>query len=144
MYNWSQHSRWHSGWHSVLGSKRLQTNTVWLFTNLIHLPRRRLPPLEMVDAAVCGPPSAPAVAHRNAQTNLKKLQYGIAGCVQKHVGCQSPICPNNYIDTWTVESNTETMPSFWDLVDKEAEKHCMEKLQVEISWWCNSLIPSVM
>ena len=82
---------------------------------------------DIFNAAECGLPSALAVAHLNAQTNLKKLQYGKAKCVQMHVGCQSP-CPNNYIDSWTVESNKDEMSSVWDLVDKEAEKHCMEKV----------------
>ena len=83
---------------------------------------------DIFNAAECGLPSALAVAHLNAQTNLKKLQYGKAKCVQMHVGCQSPICPNNYIDTWSIERSTDTMSSIWDFVDKEAEKHCMEKV----------------
>ena len=63
------------------------------------------------------------------QTNLKNLQFGTDKCVQMHVGCDSIICPDNYIDNWTLDSNKELISSVWELKDKEAGLHCMKKVE---------------
>ena len=94
-----------------------------------------VPPLGVVDdianIALCGTNSALAAAHLNAQTNLKKLTFGSEKCVQMHIGCDSIICPDNHIDTWTLKSDKEVISTVWDLTDVESDKHCMKKV---IEW----------
>ena len=46
-----------------------------------------------------------------------------------HVGCDSIICPDNYIDNWTLDSNKELISSVWELKDKAAGLHCMKKVE---------------
>ena len=67
-----------------------------------------IPPLTMVDDTlnICGIDSGLATAHLNAQTNLKKLQYGESKCKKLHI--------------------EEEAKSILDLVDTEAGKHLIE------------------
>ena len=45
-----------------------------------------------------------------------------------HVGGKSVTCPDNFIDTWTLQSKKEKISSVWDLEDVESGQHCMEKV----------------
>ena len=92
-----------------------------------------VPPLGMVDigianVAYCGLDSALATAHLNSQTGLKNLQFGTEKCVKLHVGYKSIVCPDNYIDNWTLEKNKETVSSVWDLQDKESGLHSIKEV----------------
>ena len=91
-----------------------------------------IPPLGMVDDIAnisrCGIDSVLAAAHLNSQTNLKNLQFGKLKCVQMHVGNKSAICPDNFIDTWTLQSKNQKITSVWELEDVESDQHCMKKV----------------
>ena len=91
-----------------------------------------IPPLGMVDdianISLCGLDSVLATSHLNAQTNNKNLQFGESKCVQMHVGDKSATCPDNFIDTWTLQSKKEKVSSVWELEDVESGQHCMEKV----------------
>ena len=91
-----------------------------------------IPPLGMVDDIAnisrCGVDSVLAAAHLNSQTNLKNLQFGKLKCVQMHVGNKSASCPDNFIDTWTLQSKNQKVTSVWDLEDVESDQHCMKKV----------------
>ena len=94
--------------------------------------RVRLPPLGMVDDQLtvtkCGLGSVLASAHLNAYTNIKKLQFGAQKTVKMHIGNNNNICPQNWIDTFHLESTKKKATSLVDMVDVEGEKHCMEKV----------------
>ena len=45
-----------------------------------------------------------------------------------HVGDKSATCPDNFIDTWTLQSKKEKVSSVWELEDVESGQHCMEKV----------------
>ena len=89
-----------------------------------------MPPLTFVDdtigVSLCGTDSALTTAHLNAQTNMKKLQYGAQKCNKMHIGDNKVICPKNTIDTWIMEKETDTVESILEMVDKEGEMHEME------------------
>ena len=63
-----------------------------------------VPVLGMVDDQIgiskCGLDSALTTAHLNAQTNVKKLQFGANKCNKMHIGKKNHLCPDNTIDTW--------------------------------------------
>jgi len=88
------------------------------------------PPLTMVDDTLniskCGMDSGLATAHLNAQTNLKKLQYGESKCRKLHIGKSHAVCPNNTIDAWKLVKPHEDVTSILDLVNTEAVKHEIE------------------
>ena len=87
----------------------------------------KIPPLTMVDDTLnisnCGIDSGLATAHLNAQTNIKKLQYGESKCKKLHIGKSHVVCPKNTIDAWKLEKRNEEATSILDLVDTEAGKH---------------------
>ena len=89
-----------------------------------------MPPLTFVDdtigVSLCGMDSALTTAHLNAQTNIKKLQYGSQKCTKMHIGENKVICTKNSIDTWQLEIETEAAQSILDFVDKEDVQHEME------------------
>ena len=86
-----------------------------------------IPPLTMVDDALavsnCGLDSGLATAHLNAQTNIKKLQYGEAKCHKIHIGKTDVVCPTNTIDAWKLLKQSDEATSILDLVDTEINKH---------------------
>ena len=59
---------------------------------------------------------------------MKNLQFGTEKCVKLHVGYKSIVCPDNYIDNWTLEKNKETVSSVWDLQDKESGLHSIKEV----------------
>ena len=63
-----------------------------------------------------------------AQSNIKRLQYGQSKCVKLHIGCKENICTKNTIDTWVLgpKDNQGDVTSILDLVDKEGERHEMK------------------
>ena len=89
-----------------------------------------IPPLTMVDDTLniskCGVDSGLATAHLNAQTNIKKLQYGEAKCHKLHIGKSDVVCPVNKIDAWKLEKRDGEATSILDLVDTEAGPHVIE------------------
>ena len=95
-----------------------------------------IPPLGMVDDQVgvshCGIDSAISTAHLNAQTNIKKLQFGASKCHKMHIGKSSILCPRNTIDTWTMEKDHENAKTILEFSDKEGEPHEMELLQNDL------------
>ena len=66
-----------------------------------------IPPLTFVDdtigVSLCEMESALTIAHLNAQTNIKKLQYGAQKCNKLHIGDSKVVCPSNTIDTWKLD-----------------------------------------
>ena len=66
------------------------------------------------------------VAHLNSKTNIKKLQYGESKCQKLHVGKNRNICAENSVDTWSLEKESVSVSSVWELVDKEGGKHVIE------------------
>ena len=88
-----------------------------------------IPPLTMVDDSLvvtnCGLDSNLATAHLNAQTNIKKLQYGQAKCNKIHIGKSDILCPKNTIDAWKLVKQSDEATSILDYVDTEADRHEM-------------------
>ena len=82
-----------------------------------------VPPLAMVDdllcVSKCGLKSVQLNAFVNAKTNLKKLQFGITKCHKMHVGKQSAVCPDLYVDSWELKNADEIFTGVEDLVDEE-------------------------
>ena len=70
-----------------------------------------IPPLEMVDDTIgisnCGLDSVLMTAHLNAQTNIKKLQFGKDKCHKLHIGTNTNVCCDNFVDTWLMERKGE-------------------------------------
>ena len=73
--------------------------------------RVAIPPLGMIDDQICVANcelnSDLATAHLNAQTNIKKLQFGANKCHKLHIGRKCSICPENSLDTWSLEKPHE-------------------------------------
>ena len=92
--------------------------------------RVAIPPLGMVDdqicVANCGLDSALATAHLNAQTNIKKLQFGANKCHKLHIGRKCSSCPENSLDTWSLEKPHDNVQSVVELLDVEGKKHVIE------------------
>ena len=65
-------------------------------------------------------------SHLNAQTNLKKLQFGAKKCHKMHIGKNNVLCNHSSIDTWTLEKPSETIKSDMELIDKEGDTHELE------------------
>ena len=89
-----------------------------------------IPPLGMVDDTIgisyCGLDSVLTTAHLNSKTNIKKHQYGQDKCHKLHIGKNINICPDNSIDTWSMEKHSENISSVLEMVDKEGDKHILE------------------
>ena len=92
--------------------------------------RVAIPPLGMVDdqicVANCGLDSALATDHLNAQTNIKKLQFGANKCHKLHIGRKCSSCPENSLDTWSLEKPHDNVQSVVELLDVEGKKHVIE------------------
>ena len=92
-----------------------------------------IPPLGMVDDQIvvshCGLDSALATSHINTQTNLKKLQFGAAKCHKLHVGKSGSSCPENPIDTWSLEKPDNDVTSVVELSDVERGKHVIQLVE---------------
>ena len=92
-----------------------------------------IPPLGMVDDQIlvshCGLDSALATSHINTQTNLKKLQFGAAKCHKLHVGKSGSSCPENPIDTWSLENPDNDVTSVVELSDVERGKHVIQLVE---------------
>ena len=89
-----------------------------------------IPPLGMVDDTIgisnCGLDSVLMTAHLNAQTNIRKLQFGEDKCHKLHIGANTNVCCDNFVDTWYFERKGEDISSVIELVDKEGGKHLLE------------------
>ena len=92
-----------------------------------------IPPLGMVDDQIvvshCRLDSALATSHINTQTNLKKLQFGAAKCHKLHVGKSGSSCPENPIDTWSLENPDNDVTSVVELSDVERGKHVIQLVE---------------
>ena len=90
-----------------------------------------IPPLGMVDDRIvvshCRLDSALATSHIN--TNLKKLQFGAAKCHKLHVGKSGSSCPENPIDTWSLEKPDHDVTSVVELSDVEGGKHVIQLVE---------------
>ena len=113
----------------AIAEAQVENLTDHLYTYKDRLP---IPPLGMVDdqinVAYCGLDSALTTSHLNAQTNLKRLQFGAKKCQKLHVGRKCRICPEMSVDTWTLEKSSEDITSVVELVDKEGQKHILEEV----------------
>ena len=100
----------------------------YIYKNLVTVP-----PLGMVDDQVgiseCGLDSVISTASLNAQTNIKKLQFGESKCHKIHIGNKEILCPKNKIDTWTSEKSSDNITSVFELIDAEGEKHIISSLK---------------
>ena len=89
----------------------------------------KVPALGMVDDQIgvskCGIDSLLSTAHLNAQTNIKRLQFGAKKCHKLHIGKSNVVCPVNTINTWDLVPKHENVTSVFDLSDKEGEKFKM-------------------
>ena len=104
-----------------------------LADHLYHYKDRvPIPPLGMVDDQIsvsnCGLDSILAISHLNAQTNLKRLQFGAQKCHKLHIGRNCGICPDMEIDTWNLEKSSDNITSVVELVDAEGQKHILEEV----------------
>ena len=103
-----------------------------------------VPTLGMVDDQIgiseCGLDSAVSTAHLNAQTNIKKLQFGANKCHKIHIGGNKIVCPKNTIDTWTSVKSKENVSSVFEMIDAEGNKHFIES--VENSSYLRDIIQS--
>ena len=63
-----------------------------------------IPPLQMVDdqlaIAPCGLDAVITNSFMNAQTNLKRMQYGAHKCFRLHIGKNCNLCSDLNVDTW--------------------------------------------
>ena len=66
------------------------------------------------------------IAHLNASTNVKKLQFGAHKTVKMHIGNKNVTCPENIIDTFELKSSKDKVTTIMDMVDVESDKHIME------------------
>ena len=92
-----------------------------------------IPPLGMVDDTIgisnCGLDSVLMTAHLNAQTNIKKLQFGEDKCHKLHIGTNTNVCCDNFVDTWLMERKGEDITSIMELVDREGGRHLLETVK---------------
>ena len=97
-----------------------------------------IPPLGMVDDTIgisnCGLDSVLMTAHLNAQTNIRKLQFGEDKCHKLHIGANTNLCCDNFVHTWYLERKGEDISSVIELVDKEGGKHLLETVKSDKPW----------
>ena len=96
----------------------------------------KIPPLGMVDDQIgvskCGIDSLLSTSHLNAQTNVKRLQFGAKKCHKMHIGKSNLICPVNTINTWDLVPKHENVTSVFDLIDKEGNNYQMTCLSSDL------------
>ena len=68
-------------------------------------------------------------AHLNAQTNIRKLQFGEDKCHKLHIGANTNLCCDNFVDTWYFERKGEDISSVMELVDREGGSHLLETVK---------------
>ena len=94
-----------------------------------------VPPLAMVDDLVCvskcGLDSVLINAYINAQTNMKKLQFGSSKCHKMHVGMKTCFCPDLNVQNWEVKVVEDMFTGEKVIVDEEVGKHTMETSDTE-------------
>ena len=92
-----------------------------------------VPPLGMVDDQIgvshCGLDSALSTGHLNAQTNIKKLQFGASKCHKMHIGKSDILCPKNTIDTWKLVKDHDDAKTILKFSDIEGDPHVIEILE---------------
>ena len=92
-----------------------------------------IPPLGMVDDVVaisrCGSDSEAMNAFLNQKTNIKRLQYGPDKCHQLHVGKETTLCPELYIDQWKLAKKDEMKTGINNLEDVLGAPHLLKRLQ---------------
>ena len=86
-----------------------------------------VPPLGMVDnifaVSHCGHESVAMNAYLKQKTNIKRLQFGPDKCPQLHVGRDSEVCPELFIDTWKLAKRDEFKTGINNLVDVQENTH---------------------
>ena len=89
-----------------------------------------IPPLQMVDdqlaVSPCGMDAVITNAFMNAQTNLKRMQYGANKCFRLHIGKNCNLCSDLNVDTWDSVMEDFTPKSVWDLKDVVGPQHALE------------------
>ena len=104
-----------------------------------------VPPLGMVDDLVCvsecGPEAVMMNSYVNAQTNLKKLQFGPEKCKQLHVGKEGQKCQSLTVEKWIEievqndESDKAEIVDKWDgnitMAETEEEKYLGDIISVD-------------
>ena len=78
-------------------------------------------------APMCSSDTVELNAFINAKTNTKKLQFGEDKCVKMHVGGNSDLCPDVYIDTWKVQKVKDVTSNKVELVNKGGKLICLKK-----------------
>ena len=99
-------------------------------TDHLYRYKDRLPIDDQICVSHCGLDSALATSHLNAQTNLKRLQFGAKKCHKLHIGRKCRICPEMKIDTWNMEKSSDNVTSVVELVDVEGQKHILEEVDL--------------
>ena len=104
-----------------------------------------VPPLAMVDdlacISVCGLDTVMMNGFINAKTNIKKLQFGEKKCHRMHIGRESPVCPDLFIDNWKVETigkdgaenevEIDTFVGDFQIEDSDEEKYLGDLLTTD-------------
>ena len=65
----------------------------------------------------CGHESVAMNAYLNQKTNIKRLQFGPDKCHQLHVGKETTLCPELYIDQWKLAKKDEMKTGVNNLED---------------------------
>ena len=68
-------------------------------------------------------------AFLNQKTNIKKFQFGPDKCHQLHVGKESSLCPDLFIDHWKLVKKDELETDIGNLTDLLDDEHQMESLE---------------
>ena len=77
----------------------------------------------------CGVESVAMNAFVYRNTNLKKLQYGPEKCHQLHVGKNTGVCPELFIDEWKLVKKDELVTGIDNLVDVMENVHKVESVK---------------
>ena len=76
--------------------------------------------------APCGLDAVVTNSFMNAQTNLKRMQYGAHKCFRLHIGKNCNLCSDLNVDTWDSVMEDFTPKSVWDLKDVVGPQHALE------------------
>ena len=93
----------------------------------------KIPPLALVDdvlaMAKCGTNSVEITAFLNAQTNLRKLQFGINKCHKMHIGRDHSKCPDLYLDCWKLERKEDIIENIFEQIEVEDRAAAIEEVE---------------
>ena len=86
---------------------------------------------DVLTVSQCGVDSVAMNAFLNQKTNLKKLQYGPEKCHQLHVGKNTGVCPELFIDEWKLVKKDELVNGIDNLVDVKENVHNVESVKLD-------------